>query len=132
MNIPVKFELAKLLKEKGFDELCNFYFDKKGEMHLTYGKNSFFPFRVYVPTAAEAVMWLYEKHGVWITVDTVGDEKIYPRWIYKLVDLKNPNSNIEWELNVLNTSYEDLIKNSFISPTLAYEVAIEYTLNNLI
>ena len=48
MNKEVNFEIAKLLKEKGFRLLPDF-------------KSSY-------PTIAEVVMWLYEKHGVWISV----------------------------------------------------------------
>lgn len=45
MNIKVSFQIAKLLKERGFDESTT-------------------------PTISDTVMWLKEKHGVWIFAET--------------------------------------------------------------
>ena len=59
------------------------------------------------PTIAEVVMWLYEKHGDWISV--VKFEKY---------------SSCTFRHNCLFKEYN--------SPTEAYEAAIEYTLKNLI
>ena len=63
-------------------------------------------------------MCLYEKHGIWIVVnlDLVG------RWYYDTYTIKDglPNHN----------TYKKIER--FNSPTEAYEVAIIYTLKNLI
>lgn len=48
MTEPVKFEIAKLLIQKGYDAHPDF-------------KDSY-------PTIAEVVMGLYEKYGIWIEV----------------------------------------------------------------
>lgn len=95
MNTPVNFELAKLLKEKGYRILPDF-------------KSSY-------PTIAEVVMWLYEKHGIWISVDwtVFFKEKV---WFYSIRQ-KNQSSKL---------------KRLFNSPTEAYEAAITYTLTKLI
>ena len=93
MNTPVSFELAKLLKEKGYRVLPDF-------------KSSY-------PTISDVVMWLYEKHGIWISVNHSRSLLFYP-YIYK------NGQQIEGG----EYSY-DLISE-------AYEVAIEYTLKNLI
>lgn len=114
MNKPVSFEIAKLLKEKGFNEPCNqLYFD--GELKdITVQKVSYddtLSSRYYIaPTIAQVVMWLYEKHGVWIEV-----RKSYLLHQFVAVT-KNPRVEL---------SSKD-------SPTEAYEGAIEYTLKNLI
>ena len=117
MNTPVNFELAKLLKEKGFNEPCNqLYFD--GELKkITVQKVSYddtLSSRYYIaPTIAEVIMWLYEKHGIWISVKLgYGHE-------YVVQSTQSPFSFI----------YSD---GTYNSPTEAYEAAIEYTLKNLI
>ena len=87
MNTPILFELAKLLKEKGFDVPVRTYrlegkypdFVHEGFEDDYWGDNKVVnwnkdvigikPFKGFVsaPTIAEVVMWLYEKHGVWIS-----------------------------------------------------------------
>lgn len=117
MNTPVNFELAKLLKEKRFDELCHSYVNINDENlipQVSYGKNSFFPRgRVFLPTIAQVVMWLYEKHALWVIVGFSGDETCYSMITNKICDVRWNNKG-------------------FKSPTEAYEAAIKYTLNNLI
>jgi hypothetical protein len=140
MTTPVSFEIAKLLKEKGFDELCNNHYsqalfegtnpDWEGVFpkysvfkHSDYHNNSKpnnnnLWFECSAPTISEVIMWLYEKHGVWVVVNI----DIQNRWYFELFNLKDKrNAEIliddEYWLN---------------SPTEAYEVAIEYCLTNLI
>lgn len=99
MNTYVSFELAKLLKEKGFDEPCvNLYYN---------------PERCKKPTIAEAVMWLYEKHGVLVEVL---ETDLFNKFFYQMK--RKDNTRLK------NGDYN--------SPTEAYEAAIEYVLNNLI
>jgi hypothetical protein len=133
MNTPVSFEIAKLLKEKGFDEPCSHYYilDFKnfiadgvlykcglpdGEEHTNtfqFVRRKNQPHIANAPTIAEVVMWLYEKHGIWI----------YVKQGYKW----------EWYIETVSNhpelKYKDGLEDS---PTEAYEAAIEYTLNNLI
>jgi hypothetical protein len=111
MKTPVKFELAKLLKEKGFDKRSEPYrYNKFGETTLLEGINA--------PTIAEVVMWLYEKHKIWITSE--------PCIIH------NGITNIH---KIFKDNYLDTISRAskgYNSPIEAYEAAIDYTLNNLI
>lgn len=95
MNTPVSSEIDKLLLSKNIDMPVN-------------------------PTIAEAVMYLYEKHGIWIGVQptsVVG--KFQFRTYY--------NNN-----GVMNQHWNDSMSKEFNSPIKAYEGAIIYTLNNLI
>jgi len=123
MTTAVSFELAKLLKEKGFDLYCQHSY-WKGELTLhtpgyalkdgTTSQANYFNFeRYYAPTISEVVMWLYEKHGLWISV------KQGYKW--------------EWYIETVGNhpelKYNDGLEDS---PTEAYEAAIEYTLKNLI
>lgn len=118
MNIPVSFELAKLLKEKGFDEWTKTWHQRgEGVVGCVEGNRDFYNRKgdVYTsaPTIAEVVMWLYEKHGIWISVYEYKDHAA------------DVNDNY-----MFRTSYTKL--REFNSPTEAYEAAIEYCLTNLI
>ena len=143
MNTPVSFEIAKLLKEKGFDEDCyRTYNNYNGQISpfpllenmggepilnpLDYKwRNSLIHESVVsAPTIAEVVMWLYEKCGIWISVYTM------ETW---------PNGNerkqlFDYSLKQMRFGLIDISKKpeEFNSPTEAYSQAIEYTLKNLI
>jgi len=137
MNTPVSFELAKLLKEKEFDENCSDYYTQTGNLNsdgwgdIIYeqGFGSGEPDRMLrfnysdfnknqketcflCPTIAEVVMWLYEKHEIWIGVEASDDFTMFCFRVRKK------------EVSRLSFDYN--------SPTEAYEAAIKYTLNNLI
>jgi len=120
MNAPVNFEIAKLLKEKGCN--MNTIFVYKTENNTTSvlipsGLNAMGGFfSTYpAPTIAEVVMWLYEKHGIWINSE--------------------PRNKTQWKYNIY-TKQTASVKNIMLaehnSPTEAYSAAILYTLNNLI
>lgn len=152
MNTPIKFELAKLLKEKLFSWECeNFY--KKGKhdkkFYLSTGieydsdKNLIWDWNLHggksgmltkiipypnedsaiyysAPTIAEIVMWLYEKHEIWIQVKPGGKLET---WDF-IVQKKD---------NTFAVSYFEIKQHKpfFNSPTEAYEEGIKYVLNNM-
>ena len=130
MNTPVNFEIAKLLKEKecvikplglknetdyveGYEWDCEDENDTvkitefQFEDHVCY-------FRYLKPTIAEVVMWLYEKHEIWISVEKDWDDG-------KCLGFE---AMIDGNDGITNTA-------TFNSPTEAYSAAIEYTLKNL-
>ena len=125
MNTPVSFELAKLLKEKGFNEKVYDCFYTTSDFIKTeklYPKQ-IAPMHHYpAPTIAEVVMWLYEKpeHGIWIHSAPENDEQDIIKWAY-----------IIQKTDIAEVRFIRRFSN-FNSPTEAYEAAIEYTLNNLI
>lgn len=101
MNTVVSFDLANLLKEKGYPfEL------------ITVGEIKEVPLNI--PTVADVVMWLYEKHGVWI-------------WVERYSTLFRPYA--EETGDKIFGKWEG---HKFDSPTEAYSGAINYTLKNLI
>lgn len=121
MNTLVSFELAKLLKEKKFDNIdCNGYYHvcdgyTKGYAFCYSNVNNQSDNGILAPTIAEVVMWLYEKHGIWIGVQP-NEPYIDDDWCFTIFkDLKNNNS-----------------REGYNSSTEAYEAAIEHTLKNLI
>lgn len=99
MNTLVNFEIAKLLKSKGFKAKADTY---------------------NVPTMSEAIVWLYENHGIWVSVMPYNDEEL---------------SQTLWEHTIINIDddYNDCSDYTFYhSPTEAYEAAILYCLTELI
>lgn len=119
MNTPVSFEIAKLLKEKGFDLPCRLLYKSEEELQegsvVDYDWNRFASYSA--PTIAEVVMWLYEKHGIW----TVVNVNIMGSWYFEHFDLKEKR----------NAQFKPTDKH-YDSPTETYSQAIEYTLKNLI
>ena len=121
MNKPISFELAKLLKEKRFDRpCCEFYYMKNNPNKLqeSFNKNKKWDFNfeneyqfpcksISAPTIAEVLMWLYEKHGIWIEVYYDNGKKEF----YTVLNGE------EYKYNL---------------PTEAYKAAIDYCLTNLI
>ena len=108
MNTLVSFELAKLLIQKEYD------------LHPDF-KDSY-------PTIAEVVMWIYEKYGIWISVDC---DCYGILWYANLSVASEKNwDNIDLRHEIISASKK--FPNEHNSPTEAYEAAILYTLNNLI
>lgn len=125
MNTHVNFDISKLLKEKGYNELCSkIYLD--GELKDAWKKVNYddtLPSAFYIaPTIADVVMWLYEKHGIWITADA-GINGFYGH--YKV----NPIGTLTFYLKQGWINFEG---NPFKTPLEAYSEAILYTLKNLI
>jgi len=138
MTTTVSYILAKLLKEKGFNEECFCYYSSTGDLTEPYeenGSSTDTEFRVELsdlldyhnyqylsryaaPIIADVVMWIYEKHRIWISVEI----NINSEWYYSLSNLKDKR-NAE-----INTNLEEY----FNSPTKAYTEAITYVLNKLI
>ena len=129
MNTPVSFELAKLLKEKGF-------IFRKNETYYN-PVNGLTKYEEITPTIAEVVMWMYEKHSIWIAVNRVviGSDE----WDYGYIISYLPK---EYEFEKRRSKHLVEIQSfkegvgsyhgAWYTPTEAYEAAIEYTLKNLI
>ena len=92
MNTPINFEIEKLLIERNID----------------------LPVKT---TIADVVMWLYEKHGIWIIVSHEISDSHQTEWFW--IGVKNGEE--------IASQYF-----GFNSPTEAYGAAIIYTLKNLI
>lgn len=117
MNTPVSFEIAKLLKEKGFPQLNQGLYYTKDKEHCLVGwgfndrtKDSLAQYSA--PTISEVVMWLYEKYNIWISVDPENDTDT---WFHTITHNKS-----------------ETVFGNYSSLTEAYEKGIEYILNNMI
>lgn len=116
MNTLVNFETAKLLKEKGFDITTKILYNDEGYKL----NNGYYPDihkdDIACPTITDVVMWLYEKHGIWISV----------------LQMLNNGETVTWYASYYEQGVGEDIEVYYNSPTEAYEAAIEYTLKNLI
>lgn len=106
-------EMLRFDQEKGEKDLAIIggwvegerdYYNRKGEVYTS------------APTIAEVVMWLYEKHNIWI-------------W----VEQEDTTNQFQWFCRYENKgSCKDYDDKFYKTPTEVYLSAIEYTLNNLI
>ena len=83
----VSFDIAKRLKEKGFNEECFGYYNRDGQIDTTFGRwyNDAFIIGSYVaaPTQQMAMRWLREQKGIFIAINLTRDGKNYEIDIYK-------------------------------------------------
>lgn len=120
MNTPVNFELAKLLSKKGYNEPTLDAYVYRGIEHQDSSYKGILTkdkliCDISAPTIADVVMWLYEKHKIWLSVKW--EDNAYRCTI---------QSTTSRYRNVYN------ILPNFSSPTKAYEAALLYTFKKLI
>ena len=115
------FEVAKLLKEKGFDEGCNSYFISDNEIALISNRRDFNNHGVYLsaPTLQMAMKWLREVHNIFIEISTNIDLNGKYHYSYTILDkeckyIRRGYTDFDW-------NYEETCK-----------AAIKYCLENLI
>ena len=142
MNTTVTFEIAKLLKEKGFDKQATCFYAKKGSKVFGIDEHGrYYPIKhlyktlfvcgnaavlnennaYLAPTIAETVMWLHEKHDIWIHVCYMTDDKI---WWWDCYKYKKENGLLNHPAHCKDFNLQ--------SPTEAYQSAIEYCLKEII
>jgi len=117
MNTPVSFELAKLLKEKGFDDFTQIWYQHgEGISGCVEGKRDYYNRKgdIYTsaPTISDVCMWLYEKYNIWISVDPEIDSNT---WFHTITHGKS-----------------ETVFGNYSSLTEAYEKGIEHVLNDMI
>jgi hypothetical protein len=114
----VSFDVAKLLREKGFDEKCAFIYRTDGsllDMGWGYQRNSSFVGYYSAPTQALVMRWLREVYHI-------------------NIELKINKNTFLWRyrISLRNGSTSCFCSNVFISYEKACEDAIKYCLENLI
>ena len=123
----VSFEIAKLLKEKGFNEPCIATYHsvtKNFEVEEVY-QDWTTRWKAYIsaPTLQMAMKWLREVHNISIEVvyDCSNDKTETISWWFANIKHINPGSSKENDCLTAYDSYEE-----------ACEAAIKYCLQNLI
>ena len=149
MNTPIKFELAKLLVDKGIEIKSNkryflnkndeeitdeFIFEKyKGKVlnaSIDAAKSVYAISHISAPTIAEVVMWLYEKHKIWIGVeltDNTRDFYFQPK-IWTSKDREYHDEDMTDQAKYIS----DWKEWRFNTPAESYKAAIEYCLTKII
>jgi hypothetical protein len=134
MNKPANFEIAKLLKEKGFEGAKSpLWYYKDGTLHESRVErykglecwntwDATQGVRWDAPTIAEVVMWMYEKHGIWIDVGLYTHLGNTSKFQFTIQSQKSKSTNSIVQLNT----------NPFNSAAKAYEAGIKYVLETLI
>jgi len=130
----VTFEQAKWLKEKGFDETCNAYFDLDKKITLfndkdfNTSKNSdMYPYtfgEITLPEQWQVVEWLRVNHGIWISVNWYNKNNNNIFWSYTIEKIVKYPEPIDYTpQNTINSN----------TPQEAYSAAFDYIKeNNLI
>lgn len=116
----VSFEVAKLLKEKGFKILTYKVYDNQNELDdqcAVCWVEKRLPY-ISAPTLQMAVKWLMEFHNIFISVGLDIFSKMYFATVYNQLDCATPNPRYGTDL--------------FKTPKEAFETAIKYSLENLI
>jgi hypothetical protein len=141
----VSFEVAKLLKEKGFKEEThgNYYlggkFDGKFEESSKVNWNKFFKTPIAAPTQQMAMRWLREVHDIHCDVHLSFSEnpKNYPPGYYIYIlntkdgnTVENPGNDIS-EIHPLYINKSCTPRN-YHTYEDAVEAAIRYCLENLV
>lgn len=122
----VSFEVAKLLKEKGFNVPCLRVYDKNGIICIRYSgfdiPHNYTNTLLYLcPTHQMAMAWLREVHNIFIVIE--------PN-LYDYINEKN--SSYMCSLWQGDNYYEKLLSKDFPSYEEAVEAALKYVLENLI
>ena len=121
----VSYEVAKLLKEKGFDEPCQkcYYISTKSIEDVHNGRNTILSsFFISCPTLQMACKWLREVHKIHISIYPFNRELPITDEFYYTCDITTSKiSSKEGHLRGVWKTYEQ-----------AVEAALKYCLENLI
>lgn len=120
----VSFETAKLLKEKGFDEICYLGYNRNGEYVPTSNRTNSQIIQpdfclICCPTLQMAMKWLREKKGI----------AVVPI-LSSILD----NERFLWDIEITVAKTNETYHQGWIyeSQERACEVATKYCLENLI
>ena len=124
----VSFDVAKLLKEKGFNEECRTYYKvfPKNRIAAIYhssenrGVSEDDPNEILCPTQQMTMRWLREEKGLFISI---GNDDLDYNW--QIFDVKNRTKDLD--PTCLTESYA-----GYKTYEEACEAAIKYCLENLI
>ena len=136
----VSFEIAKLLKEKGFDTLCTVWYAEYTSQYnndtynvIQYDDHNRFEkgykFLFYVPTLQMAMKWLREVHNINISVGPHSYREGKP-FDYEFVYWNGVKYHTPYDEK--HPTYHELFGKTWKKHEEAVEAAIKYCLENLI
>ena len=115
----VSFEVAKLLKEKGFNEKTPASYNESGEFQEGFGRWNTTPIYYSAPTFQMAMKWLRETHNIYIDISPTYSE--VEKAIHFIWQIFDSNYDGIGDCEIFYSKYET-----------ACESAIKYCLENLI
>ena len=130
MTSDVSFELSKLLKEKGFEDMIKSYDGTGKDINVSLIVRKHVPNQIFFPrpTIAEVVMWLFEKYEIWIDVSLTDNSRCF-YFDYTLTTSKDRIFNDE---DCFDSARRVCGKDKHNTSKKAYEAAIKHVLTNLI
>ena len=115
------YEVAKLLKEKGFEQhKCQHSYDSKGVFKWS---DDLDPYECSAPTHQTAMKWLREEKNIFIIIEP---------HVYDYVNEKNKSYTCSLWIGDKYYEYEYLEPRDYPSYEEAVEAALKYCLKNLI
>ena len=123
----VSFEVAQLLKKKGFNEPCYMYYDNKGDISGKY-INPDIPFNYssvpyyLCPSQSMVMKWLRQVYNICVTIYP-DKENRYEAVLYNIKD------DVEIILQSFGIYGSHIFEDSYEE---AVEAALKYSLENLI
>jgi hypothetical protein len=123
MNTPISFKLAQLLTHTEFNQKNaeRGYIIATGEESSDYFMDMLNAKAIAAPTVSEVLMWLYEKHAIWIRITPLPYSDTLTHWRWEHMSTSYATRSLNWKK-----------KQDYMSPKEAYEAGIEYTLTKLI
>ena len=117
------YEVAKLLKEKGFNESCYTCYVEKEISHYDYSSTNYelIDGVISCPTLQMAMKWLIEEKNILIVIEPHD---------YDYINEKS--KSFSWSLWIGGNYYECIESKDYPSYEEAIEAALKYCLDNLI
>jgi hypothetical protein len=122
----VSLEVAKMLKEKGFNERSIASYDSKGQLQEGYGYWNKTPIWCAAPTHQMAMKWLREEYKIAINIRIACKKTIsyiFDIWDFEII---HPNEFVGGTIDLREQQFD------FKSYEEAVEAALKYSLENLI
>ena len=120
----VSLEVAKLLKEKGFNEICRAAYTVGGKFITHHNYYSQCKDECIAPTHQMAMAWLRENHNIHIVIEAYPHEDGCFYWCYRIMETV--------KIETLFGYFKKAQKSGFDSYEDAVEAALKYSLENLI
>lgn len=123
----VSFELAQMLKEKGFDWTCSHYYRTKSkDLFMIFPSEDWnnTEERINAPTISQVLKWLREEKKIHICIDIYDDGWFFDIASYYKEDTGVYEIKLPYKSSKVTPDYD-----SFEQAALA---GIEYSLDNLI
>lgn len=121
----VSFETAKLAKEKGFKELCFYYYDNKGKLEEPYlenGSSTDVEFRVDLSDLLENHNWK------WYNKCSAPTQSLLQKWLREVYGIHiNIDFGLQWGYQLIHIGSSISFSEEFIDGEnwLSYEEALE-------